>query len=133
MKNTEAHPESASGRLAAYFESHKDAMTNEWVAREAFVLFLPGPSNSLANRGRIFFRAFARNVAVFHCRHFDMKINPIEERSRDPLAIALDLHRTAAAFAFEVAKISARAGIQTRAHVSIKSKAREADLMYCAH
>jgi hypothetical protein len=39
MKNTEAHPESASGRLAAYFESHKDAMTNEWVAREALVLF----------------------------------------------------------------------------------------------
>jgi RsbT co-antagonist protein rsbRD N-terminal domain len=33
MKNTEAHPESASGRLAAYLESHKDAMTNEWVAR----------------------------------------------------------------------------------------------------
>jgi len=48
-----------------------------------------------------------------------MKINPIEERSRDPLAIALDLHRTAAAFAFEVAKISARAGMRARAHVSI--------------
>jgi hypothetical protein len=48
-----------------------------------------------------------------------MKINPIEERSRDPLAIALDLHRTAAAFAFEVAKISARAGMQAGPHVSI--------------
>jgi RsbT co-antagonist protein rsbRD N-terminal domain len=33
MKNTEAQPESAIGRLAAYVESHKDAMTNEWVAR----------------------------------------------------------------------------------------------------
>jgi hypothetical protein len=33
MKNTEAHLESASGRLAAYLDSHKDAMTNEWVAR----------------------------------------------------------------------------------------------------
>jgi len=33
MKNSEAHLESASGRLAAYLDSHKDAMTNEWVAR----------------------------------------------------------------------------------------------------
>src|SRR5260370_34498315 len=33
MKNTEVRPESASGRLAAYLESHKDAMTNEWVGR----------------------------------------------------------------------------------------------------
>src|SRR5438128_6035262 len=43
-----------------------------------------------------------------------MKINPIEERARDPLAIALDLHRTAAAFAFEVAEISARARVHRR-------------------
>lgn len=33
MKNTEARPESASGRLADYLESHKDAITNDWVAR----------------------------------------------------------------------------------------------------
>ena len=33
MKNTEVRPESASVRLAAYLESHKDAMTNEWVGR----------------------------------------------------------------------------------------------------
>ena len=33
MKNTEAHLESASGRLAAYLDSHKDAMTNEWGSR----------------------------------------------------------------------------------------------------
>ena len=33
MKNTEVRPESASVRLAAYLESHKDAMTNEWVER----------------------------------------------------------------------------------------------------
>jgi RsbT co-antagonist protein rsbRD N-terminal domain len=33
MKNTEVRPESASGRLAAYLESHKEAMTSEWVGR----------------------------------------------------------------------------------------------------
>jgi hypothetical protein len=33
MNETEAHPESISGRLAAYFEAHKAAMTNEWVTR----------------------------------------------------------------------------------------------------
>jgi hypothetical protein len=33
MKDTEARPESITGHLAHYFESHKDAMTNEWVKR----------------------------------------------------------------------------------------------------
>jgi hypothetical protein len=33
MKDTEAHPENIHGRLADYLESHKDAMTNEWVKR----------------------------------------------------------------------------------------------------
>jgi hypothetical protein len=33
MKNTEVRPESASVRLAAYLESHKEAMTSEWVGR----------------------------------------------------------------------------------------------------
>ena len=33
MKDTEAHSESISGRLADYLESHKDAMTNGWVER----------------------------------------------------------------------------------------------------
>ena len=33
MKDTEAHSESISGRLADYLEAHKDAMTNGWVER----------------------------------------------------------------------------------------------------
>jgi len=33
MKDTEARPESISGRLADYLESHKDATTNEWAER----------------------------------------------------------------------------------------------------
>ena len=33
LKNTEAHLESASGRLADYLESHKDEITDDWIAR----------------------------------------------------------------------------------------------------
>ena len=33
MPNSESHPESVSGRLAAFLTSHKDAIRDEWLTR----------------------------------------------------------------------------------------------------
>src|SRR5438132_7096481 len=81
------------------------------VACKPLVLPLARAGNALADRGRVFFGAFARHVAVFDCRHFDMQINSIEEGTRDSLPVTLHLDRTAAALAFEIAEISTWARI----------------------
>ena len=78
------------------------------------MLFLPSASNSFANRGGIFFHPLARHIAILDRRHFNVQIDPVEQRPRNSLAIALHLHRTAAAFAFEIAEISTRAGVHRR-------------------
>src|SRR6202171_2527058 len=67
--------------------------------------------HTFADRLRRFFGAFTGDVAVFDRRHFDMQIDSIEQRSGDTLAITLHLHRSAAAFAFQVAKVTAGTGI----------------------
>src|SRR3954463_13994821 len=71
------------------------------------LLFLARGLDPLTNRDGIFFGARARNVAVFDGGDFDMEIDPIEERAGDALAIPLDLGRPAAAFAFQIAEVSA--------------------------
>src|SRR4051812_35798455 len=71
------------------------------------LLFLARGLDPLTNRNGIFFGARARDVAVFDGGDFDMEIDPIEERAGDALAIPLDLSRAAAAFAFQIAEVSA--------------------------
>src|SRR2546421_8223073 len=58
-----------------------------------------------------------------------MKIDSIEERSGNSLTVTLNLHRTATAFAFEIAEISARAGIHCRDQHEF---ARESQTSGCA-
>ena len=70
--------------------------------------------DALADRGGTFLGAFAGDVAVFDGRHFDVQIDAIEQRAGDALTIALDLHRAATAFAFQIAEIAARTGIHRR-------------------
>src|SRR2546423_12159124 len=50
------------------------------VARKTLVLFLSSTSDSFANSGGIFLRAFARHIAIFHRRHFDVQIDPVDQR-----------------------------------------------------
>ena len=57
-----------------------------------------------------FFRARARDVAIFDRGDFDVQVDAIEERAGDALAIALHLHRAATAFAFQVAEVAAGQG-----------------------
>jgi hypothetical protein len=72
------------------------------------------PATRFANRHRIFFRALARHIAVFHRRHLNVEIDPVEQGARNALTVPLNLDRTTTAFAFQVAKISAGAGIHRR-------------------
>lgn len=44
MENTEADPEGASGRLPDYLESHKDAITNDWLGRVRKDVLVPTDS-----------------------------------------------------------------------------------------
>src|SRR5207248_4379158 len=61
-----------------------------------------------------FFQAFARHITILNRRHFNVEIDPIEQRAGDPLPITLDLARTTTAFAFQVAEITARTRIHRR-------------------
>ncbi len=71
----------------------------------------PGLSDPFANRDRMFFRALTRDVAIFDRRHFDVQIDPVEERTGNSLPVTLDLHRATAAFAFQIAEVTAGAGV----------------------
>jgi len=63
------------------------------------------------DRGGAFFRAGTGDVAVLDCGNFDVEIDAIEQRSGNSLPITLDLEGTAAAFAFQIAEVSAGTGI----------------------
>src|SRR6266480_4807870 len=88
-------------RVAVYFRG----------IAETLLLNMTPANNALADGGRAFLSAFAGDVAIFDCGHFNVQIDSVEQRTRDALAISLDLERATAAFAFEIAKIAARTGI----------------------
>lgn len=48
-----------------------------------------------------------------------MQIDPVQQRPADPLAILLNRRRPAAALAFGVAKVTARAGIEMTVTLSM--------------
>src|ERR1700748_3466537 len=81
------------------------------VGMEAVPLFFAGALNAFTNGAGSFFGLGAGNVAVFDGGHFDVEIDAIEERTGNSLAITMDLGRPAAAFAFQIAKVSARTRI----------------------
>ncbi len=70
--------------------------------------------DALANGSGSFLSAFTRDVAIFDGRHFNVQIDAIEQRAGDALAVALHLDWAAAAFALEIAEVTARAGIHRR-------------------
>src|SRR5439155_25111247 len=77
-------------RVAGYFR----------VIAKTLLLAFTRLHHSAANRSRVFFGALAGDVSIFDCRHFDVQIDAIEQRSGDSLPITLHLDRTATAFAF---------------------------------
>src|SRR5437868_12315324 len=61
-----------------------------------------------------FLRPFARHVTVLNRWHFDVEIDPIEQRSGNALPISLHLTPTAEALTFQIAKITARTRVHRR-------------------
>src|SRR4051812_10378803 len=96
------------------------------VASEASVLSLSRMRDAFPNGKRFFFRALARNIAILNRRHFNMQIDSVEQRTGNPLAITLHLDWTATAFAFEIAKVSAWAGIHRRHEHEFAGKSQTA-------
>src|SRR5947207_13279612 len=78
------------------------------VGAKARLLPFPCTSHAITNRCGTFLCSGARDIAVFHGRNFDVQIDAIEQRSGDSLPITLDLERSALAFAFQIAEVSAR-------------------------
>src|SRR4029453_7956145 len=81
------------------------------VAAKPLLLALTRAHDPLTNRGRRLFSALAGDVAILNSGHVNVQIDAIQQRAGDALAITLHLSRTATAFAFEIAKIAAWAGI----------------------
>src|SRR5205823_5918191 len=78
------------------------------VSETRLLLFARG-RNAFPNRARRLLRTFTRHVAIFDRRHFDVEIDPVQQRSGYALAITLHLARAAAAFALQVAEVPTRA------------------------
>jgi hypothetical protein len=91
------------------------------IGTKARPLPLARASHALTNRVGTFLRPRARNIAVFDGRHLDVQIDPVEQRSGSSLPIPLDLEWPTSAFAFQIAEITARAWIQARVYLSMKS------------
>jgi len=102
------------GEFAVLFDlarAHARVAVDFFVGTKARLLALARATDAIPDRGGAFFGAGAANVAVFHRRNFDMEIDAIEQRSGDSLAVTLDLERTTAAFAFQIAEVSAGTGV----------------------
>ena len=94
--------------------AHARIAVRSRVPGKSFVLLLPGARNPFPNCRGMFFEAVARDISIFNRRHFDMKIDPVEQGTGNSLPIPLNLHGTASAFPFEIAEISTGAGIHRR-------------------
>src|SRR5882724_13398363 len=99
-------------RVAVYFG----------VMAEALLLKLSRADNALPNRSGSFLCAFAGDITIFDCGHFNVQIDAVEQRAGDSLAIALHLKRPATAFALQVAEIAAWTGIHRRNEHQLRGK-----------
>src|SRR5437660_9241591 len=61
-----------------------------------------------------FLRPLARHIMVLNRWHFDVEIDPIEQRSGNALPISLHLTRPAAALAFQIAEVATRTRVHRR-------------------
>src|ERR1700746_1196250 len=92
------------------------------VIAEALLLKLSRSDTPLANRSGSFLCAFAGNIAIFDCGHFNVQIDAVEQRAGHSLAIALPLKRTATSCALQIAKIAAWPWIHRRNEHQLRGK-----------
>src|SRR5437868_3555534 len=91
--------------------THPGVAVHFRVGMETGTLCLARLLDAVADRGGIFFSPRAGDVSVLDGRNFDMKIDPVQERAGDALAITLNHDGTTTAFAFQVAEVTARTRI----------------------
>src|SRR4029453_171578 len=94
--------------------SHARVAVSLGIVSETRLLSFARGRNAFPNRARSLLRTFARHVAIFDRWHLNMEIDPVQQRSRYALPVALDLARAAAAFALQIAKVTARTRIHRR-------------------
>src|SRR5438552_7817751 len=104
-------------KLAVLFQlacSHAGVTIYLAVVAKPFLLAFAGMDDAFANGSGSFLSAFTGDVAIVDSRHFNVQIDAIKQRTRDALTVALYLDWAAAAFALEIAEVTARAGIHRR-------------------
>src|SRR5712692_7825415 len=77
----------------------------------AFELSTSRPFDALPDLRRAFASACLHELVFAQRGHFDLDIDPVQQRSREPAAVARDLVGRAAAPAAEMSQIPARTGI----------------------
>src|ERR1700757_4242458 len=102
--------------------SHASITSYFGFVSKTLLLSFPGLDDALADGSGSFLSAFAGNVTIFDGRHFDVQIDSIEQRTGDALTVTLHLHGAAAAFAFEIAEVTARAWIHCRYEHELRGK-----------
>src|SRR6266700_776266 len=99
-------------RVAVYFG----------VIAKALLLKLPCSDNAFADGSGSFLCAFAGDITIFDCGHFDVQIDAVKQRAGDALPIPLHLKRPATAFALQIAKMAAWTGIHCRNEHQLRGK-----------
>src|SRR5207248_9266250 len=94
--------------------SHARIAVRLGIVSKSRLLPLARGGYPLTNCTGRFLRPFARHITVLNRWHFDVEIDPIEQRSANPLPISLHLTRTAAALTSQIAKITARTRVHRR-------------------
>src|SRR6266403_4448593 len=94
--------------------SHARIAVRLGIVSKSRLLPLARSGYPLTNCTGGFLRPLARHITVLNRWHFDVEIDPIEQRSGNALPISLHLTRTAAAFAFQIAEITARTRVHRR-------------------
>src|SRR5438067_1973819 len=88
--------------------SHARIAVRLGIVSKSRLLPLARGGYPLTNCTGRFLRPFARHITVLNRWHFDVEIDPSEQRSGNALPISLHVTRTAAALTFQIAKITAR-------------------------
>src|SRR6266550_7216179 len=94
--------------------SHARIAVRLGIVSKSRLLPLARSGYPLTNCTGGFLRPLARHITVFNRGHFDVEIDPIEQRSGNTLPISLHMTRTAAALAFQIGEVTARTRIHRR-------------------
>ncbi|OQA25721.1 MAG: hypothetical protein BWY59_01664 [Verrucomicrobia bacterium ADurb.Bin345] len=100
--------------LVHILRAHRGVAVHAARTLEPGLLHLPRLDHARADRRGRLPSLHGRKVLVAHRRHLDMNVNPVQQRTRNLVAISLNLNRRATALAFRIAVMAARARVHRR-------------------